>query len=428
MNVCVVGTGYVGLVTGACLADVGHQVTCVDTDRTKISGLLKREMPIYEPGLDDVVSRNAEVGRLRFSTDLPGAAADADVVMIAVGTPSRADGSADVSAVMQVAADVGRSLDRYKVIVTKSTAPVGTGEEVRKTIAQAASDRDFDIAANPEFLREGSAVSDFMSPDRIVVGVSSGRAAKVMTELYEPIDAPRVLTDVRSAELIKYASNAFLATKISFANALSNLCEKVGADVEDVTVGIGLDKRIGSQFLKVGPGFGGSCFPKDLRALIKTAEERGYDFRLLKEVTRINEEQRKLVVRKAEKLTGGLSGKAIGALGLAFKANTDDTRESPAADVIKMFLDGGARVKVFDPAAMDNARAILKRVEFRGDAYEVAEGSDLLAILTEWEEFTNLDFARIKKAMRNPVILDARNCLDPAKLAPLGFTYEGIGR
>lgn len=429
MKVGVIGVGYVGLVTGTCLAKIGHRVWCADIDAKKIGLLNEGHLPIYEPGLDELVSDCREAVSIEFGTDIDETVKRSDVLFICVGTPSDMDGSADLSYVKDVAAQIGAAMDRYKVVVNKSTVPVGSTVMVERIIEENLEvPREFDVVSNPEFLREGSAIEDFFNPDRIVIGSTSQKAIGLMTELYQPIKAPLVITDPASAELIKYASNAFLATKVSFVNAISNVCDCVGADIKEVALGMGYDKRIGFDFLKAGPGWGGSCFPKDTRALIKIAEDAGYDFELLKGVSNVNEEQRKRIVHKLDELMGGMSGKRIAALGLAFKPNTDDIRESPAIDIIRMVTQKGARAAVFDPVALDNAKAILADVDFCDDPYEAVKGADGLIILTEWDEFKWLDWVRIRADMLSPVIFDARNCIDPQGIRQLGFIYKGVGR
>lgn len=429
MDVAVVGVGYVGLVTGAGLARVGHKVVCVDVDEGKISNLNKGLISIFEPGLDELVRAGLGEGSLTFSTDLNEAVEASDIIFICVGTPSDENGAADLSFVKEVAKGIARAIDRYKIIVNKSTVPVGTTRLVERIIEEnMPHPHEFDVISNPEFLREGSAVEDFLNPDRIVIGTSSQRAIGLMTELYRPIKAPLAITDPASAEMIKYASNAFLATKVSFINAISNICDAVGADVKEVALGMGYDRRIGFEFLKAGPGWGGSCFGKDCRALIKIAEGNGYDFELLKGVIEVNEAQRELIVSKVKKLLGDLKGKRIGALGLSFKPNTDDLRDSPAISILRKLRSKGASIKAYDPAAMENAKDVLGDIEYVSDAYQTAEGSDILILLTEWDEFKWLDFQKIKSLLRKPVVLDARNCLDHSALRKMGFTYEGVGR
>ncbi len=432
-NVCVIGSGYVGLVTGACLAHIGHRVVCVDADRSKIKALLARKLPFYEPGLDKVVQQAIRQGRLRFSGSiregmhLKGRAAE--VVFICVGTPPRNDGSADLSFVEAVAEEIAQSLTDYTLIVEKSTVPVETGDWVKRTIERFNKRKvPFDVASNPEFLSEGRAVEDFLNPDRIVIGVSSKRAELKLRELYAPIKAPFVVTDIHSAELIKHASNSFLATKISFINAVANVCEKVGADVSEVARGMGLDRRIGPLFLKAGLGFGGSCFPKDLEAFRWISEKKGYDFKLLRQVQDINDAQRHWVLRKVEEELWNLEGKSVGVLGLAFKPDTDDLRCAPSIDIIRALRERRVKVAAYDPVAMPKAKGLLDGVRFARDAYDAAKGQDALVLVTEWPEFKELDFERVRGLMRHPILLDGRNALDAAKMRDLGFSYRSVGR
>ncbi len=430
MKITIIGTGYVGLVTGTCFAELGNEVICADNDEKKIETLNAGGVPIYEPGLEELIRKNREKGRLNFTAELEGAVRASDIIFICVGTPPKEDGSADLTAMEKVSRIIAGCVDSYKLIVEKSTVPVATGEWVRMTIdtfKMKAS--DFDIASNPEFLREGTAIDDFMNPDRVVIGVESKKAEELLRELYEPLDTRIVVTNIRGAEIIKHASNSFLATKISFINALSNICEKVGTDVNAVAEGIGLDSRINMNFLKAGIGFGGSCFPKDLKAFIYIAEKLGYPFGLLREVQRINEMQKEIVIRKIESMLWNLPDKVIGVWGLAFKPNTDDIRSAPAMDIIRKLLDEGVRIKVFDPAAMDRARAELgDRVIYCRDIYEAAESSDCVVLMTEWNEFKEIEWDRIKEIMRQPVVMDGRNIYDPAKLKNMGFRYAGMGR
>ena len=429
MNIAVIGSGYVGLVTGACFADLGNRVICVDNDEEKIRLLKKGMMPIYEPGLEELVKRNVKEKRLSFTTGIEEGVRRAKVIFIAVGTPPKKGGEADLSSVEAVSKEIAKNMKSYKVIVEKSTVPVETGEWVKHTIKVNNRKKvPFDVVSNPEFLREGSAIHDFMNPDRIVLGVESKRAEKIMTELYKPLKGPIIITDIKSAEIIKHASNAFLATKISFINAVANLCERTGADVLQVAEGMGYDKRIGRTFLNAGIGFGGFCFPKDLAAFRHISHKLGYDFDLLKEVERINKAQKMLMVEKIEKTLWNLNHKTIGILGLSFKPNTDDLRYAPSLDIIKALQREGARIKAFDPAAMVKAVKIFKKVQFCRDAYEVAKGSDCLVILTEWNEFKELDLKKIKRLLKTPVIIDGRNIYDPEKMRRLGFKYQGVGR
>ncbi len=432
MHICVVGVGYVGLVTAACFAEFGIDVTCVDIDAAKIGMLQAGEVPIFEPGLQELVQKNLREGRLRFTTDLTGGMAHALVIFLAVGTPPQEDGCADLRFVEAVAREIAEAMDGYKVIVTKSTVPVGTGAKIRQIVETHQRGRiRFDVVSNPEFLREGSAIEDFMRPNRVVIGASSDQAIAIMQNLYRPlylIETPFIITDVETAEMVKYASNAFLATKISFINEIANLCEEVGVDVHAVAKGMGLDSRIGPKFLHPGPGFGGSCFPKDSMALIQMGAAHGVSLEILGAVMRVNHAQRARMLAKIERLVGGLQGKTIGMLGLAFKPNTDDIREAPALDMIHGLLARGARVKAFDPAAMDQVARILPEVELCKDAYAAAEGADALVLVTEWNQFRNLDMERIREALRSPVLLDCRNVYDPAPMAEMGFVYEGVGR
>lgn len=429
MKIIVVGTGYVGLVTGTCLADAGHDITCVDIDETKIERLQNGEIPIFEPGLDQLVKHNTEAGRLVFTTDLASGMADAEAIFIAVGTPSGKDGRANLEYVYAVAKNIGEHLDHYVVVVDKSTVPVGTAHEVKKIIAEQ-YDGEFDVASCPEFLREGSAVDDFYAPDRIVIGVDSEKAGGVMLDIFKPIKGQKVVTSVESAELIKYASNAFLATKISFINEIAQICERTGADIEEVAYGIGLDNRIGSKFLKAGIGWGGSCFPKDVIALDQMAGDSGYDFRLLKGVIEVNQNQRVHFIDKIRAHFGGdLSGKRLGILGLAFKNNTDDIRESAAIDIIQQLVAAGAKVIAFDYEATDNAKQVLgEAIEYASDPMEVTQGADALLVVTEWKQFKELDWSQVKQNLTTPVIFDGRNLLKPANMEELGFTYFSVGR
>ena len=432
MNICVVGVGYVGLVTAACFSEFGIDVTCVDCDASKIKRLQTGEVPIYEPGLEELVKKNLREGRLRFTTNLKEGVEHALVVFLAVGTPPQGDGSADLRFVDAVAREVAETMDGYKVVVTKSTVPVGTGERVAEIIrAHQRSPVAFDVVSNPEFLREGSAIEDFMRPNRVVIGAASDQAVAIMKDLYRPlylIETPFLITDVETAELVKYASNAFLATKISFINEVAQLCESVGVDVNVVAKGMGLDSRIGGKFLHAGAGFGGSCFPKDSLALIQMGAARGVRLELLESVVRVNRGQRTRLLDKIARLAGGLYGKTIGVLGLAFKPNTDDLREAPAIELIESLLAAGATVKAFDPAGMDQAAKLYPAVEMCKDAYAVADRSDALVLMTEWNQFRNLDLERVRESLKQPVFIDGRNVYDPARMAALGFAYEGVGR
>ncbi|MBI4335539.1 MAG: UDP-glucose/GDP-mannose dehydrogenase family protein [Candidatus Omnitrophica bacterium] len=429
MNICVIGSGYVGLVTGACLADLGNNVICVDIDKQKIDKLKKGVSPIYEPGLEELIRRSQRQNRLFFTTELNEGVRRSTIIFIAVGTPPRESGDADLTYVENVARQIAQRATSYKLIVEKSTVPVETGEWVKHTIKiNNRHKADFDVASNPEFLREGSAIEDFMKPDRIVIGVESKRARDLLIGLYAPLKAPIVITDIKSAEIIKHASNSFLATKISFINAISNICEKTGADIKKVSEGMGLDKRIGRSFLNAGVGFGGFCFPKDLAAFIRISEKMGYDFCLLKEVEKINEYQKRLLIKKVEENLWIVKGKTIGVLGISFKPDTDDIRLAPSIDIIQMLLSEGAHIKAFDPQAMARAKKVLKDVRFCENPYEAARASDCLIIVTEWNEFKELDFKRIKKLLKQPLIIDGRNMYEPETMKKMGFRYVCMGR
>jgi len=430
MNICVIGTGYVGLVTGVVFADLGNDVICVDKIAAKVDGLNKGIMPIYEPGLEEMVARNVADGRLTFTTDVEASVSKAEIVFIAVGTPPKEDGSTNLSYVEDAAKLIARSLNSYKVIVNKSTVPVGTGNFVREVIeTNKRRAIDFDVVSNPEFLREGSAISDTLYPDRIVIGAPNRIVAMRLLELYAPLERPMIITDVASAEMIKYASNAFLATKISFANAIANICEEAGADVAQVVKGMGLDGRIGQAFLNAGIGYGGSCFPKDTRSLLHTAQSYGYEFPLLDATIATNDEQPKRFIRKIHKVLGDdLSGKTIGVLGLAFKPNTDDMREAKSIDIINDLLSSGAQVRAYDPIAIENTREILPEITYCGNAYEVAAGAHALIVVTEWNEFKLLNLERVRGIMAAPVVFDGRNIYDPERMAQMGFSYYGVGR
>jgi len=432
MNIAVVGTGYVGLVTGACFAEFGVNVMGVDKDEAKIAMLRKGRVPFFEPGLEELVGRNMREGRLSFTSDVKAAVEKSLVVIIAVGTPQGADGAADLSFVREVALSVARHMNGYKVVVTKSTVPMGTGAMIRTLIAgNQAHPAPFSVASNPEFLREGAAIEDFMRPNRIVIGAEDPQAIAILKDLYNPlylIETPFVVTDVVSAEMIKYASNAFLATKISFINEMALLCEAVGADVHEVARGMGLDNRIGRKFLHPGPGYGGSCFPKDTLAVLRMAKEKGLPGRLVGAVIEVNDEQIPRMVEKIARAAGGLKGKKLCLLGLAFKPNTSDTRESPAIRIIREIVAAGARVRAYDPAAMDEARQALPGIEYAEDAYDAARGCDALVIATEWNQFRNLDWDRMKAALKAPVVVDLRNVYDPRHMRALGFRYTAVGR
>ncbi|KAB0269754.1 UDP-glucose dehydrogenase family protein [Microvirga brassicacearum] len=433
MRVAMIGAGYVGLVSGACFADFGHDVCCVDKDPAKIEALNRGEIPIFEPGLSDLVAKNVRENRLSFTTSLPEAVARAEAVFIAVGTPSRrGDGHADLTFVHQAARDIAAALNGYTVIVTKSTVPVGTGDEVERIIREARPEAEFAVVSNPEFLREGAAIADFKRPDRIVIGTEDDRAANVMTEVYRPLylnQSPLLVTSRRTAELTKYAANAFLATKITFINEIADLCEQVGANVQDVARGIGLDNRIGSKFLHAGPGYGGSCFPKDTLALIKTAQDHEAPTRIIETVAAVNVQRKRAMGRKVIAACGGsVRGKTIAVLGLTFKPNTDDMRDAPSLDVITTLQDAGAIVRAYDPEGMTAAKALMPDVEYAGDAYHCATGADALVIVTEWDAFRALDLGRLHKTLAQPIVVDLRNIYRPEDMRRRGFTYVSIGR
>jgi UDPglucose 6-dehydrogenase len=432
VNICVIGTGYVGLVTGSCFAEFGLNVTCVDNDEQKIALLQKGTSPIFEPGLEEMVKRNLREGRLFFTTEIDKAVEKSLVIFIAVGTPPKKDGSVDMTYIDEVARKIGENLNGYKVIATKSTVPVGTGERIRKVVQQYERENiNFDIVSNPEFLREGAAIEDFMRPNRVVIGAASEQAMAIMKDLYSPlylIEAPFVITNIETAEMIKYASNAFLATKVSFINEIANICEKVGADVNVVAKGMGLDQRIGSKFLHAGPGYGGSCFPKDTLGIAKIAEKYGYRFEIVRSVMKVNEKQKERMVAKVKEALGNLKGKTIAVLGLSFKPNTDDMREAPSLKIISSLQREGAKIRAYDPKAMEVARKIFKKIEYGKDPYDVAKGSDALLIITEWNQFRNLDLKRLQKMMKSPVFLDFRNIYEPAKMREMGFKYFAVGR
>jgi len=430
MNIAVAGTGYVGLVTGAVFADLGNDVVGVDKDLAKVEMLRAGQMPIYEPGLEEMVHRNVADGRLSFTTELEPAVRRADIVFIAVGTPPKLTGEADLSAVEEVAFGIARSLDRYKVIVNKSTVPVGTGDLVRDIIMRnRRRSIDFDVVSNPEFLREGSAIEDTLRPDRIVIGAPNQQVAMTLLELYAPLERPMIITDVHSAEMIKYASNSFLAMKISFINAIANICELAGADVTQVAKGMGLDPRIGPAFLQPGLGYGGSCFPKDTDSLVQSAAGLGYDFRMLRAVVEVNRERAQRFVALIRKVLDPLEDRVIALLGLAFKAKTDDMREARSIEVIQGLLDAGARLRAYDPAAMANAKTILPAaVEYCPSSYDAVAGADAVAIVTEWNEFKLLNLERLRGVMRRPLLFDGRNIYEPDRMRRLGFEYHSIGR
>lgn len=428
-----IGTGYVGLVSGACFADFGHQVVCVDKDDGKIAALERGEIPIFEPDLDRLVETNVKAGRLSFTTELKGPVGEADAVFIAVGTPSRrGDGHADLSYVHAAAREIAEALQDFTVVITKSTVPVGTGDDVERIMRETNPNADVVVASNPEFLREGAAIRDFKHPDRIVVGTDDERARKVIAEIYRPLylnQAPIMYTGRRTAELIKYAANAFLATKVTFINEIADLAERTGADVQEVARGIGLDNRIGSKFLHAGPGFGGSCFPKDTRALVKTAQDHDLSLRIVEAVLAVNETRKRAMARKVAAALGGtLRGRTIAVLGLAFKPNTDDMREAPSIPLITALLDQGARVRAYDPESMQQARAELPDITYSDDAYACAKGADALVIVTEWEQFRALDLPRLKAELAQPVVIDLRNIYRPDEMVAHGFIYDSIGR
>jgi UDPglucose 6-dehydrogenase len=433
LRVAIIGAGYVGLVSGACFADFGHVVSCVDKDPDKIAALRQGKMPIFEPGLSDLVAKNVRAGRLSFSGDFRDAVREADAVFIAVGTPSRrGDGFADLSFVHQAAREIAAVLDGYTVIVMKSTVPVGTGDEVERIIRETAPRAQFAVVSNPEFLREGAAIADFKRPDRIVIGAEEERTKTVMTELYRPLylnHAPILFTSRRTAELTKYAANAFLAMKVTFINEIADLCEKVGANVQEVARGIGLDNRIGSKFLHAGPGYGGSCFPKDTLALIKTAQDYDAPIRIVETVAAVNDQRKRAMARKIiHACDGSVRGKTIAILGLTFKPNTDDMREAPSLSIIAGLIDGGASVRAYDPEGMEQARHVLDGIEYAEDPYACAEGADALVIVTEWDAFRALDLERIRDALKQPVLVDLRNIYRADDLAEHGFTYVSVGR
>ncbi|MGB7209526.1 MAG: UDP-glucose/GDP-mannose dehydrogenase family protein [Pyrinomonadaceae bacterium] len=432
MHIAVIGTGYVGLVTGACFAEFGVDVTCVDVDKIKIDKLHHGVIPIYEPGLDQIVEKNVKAGRLHFTTDIKSAVQQALVVFLAVGTPPQPDGTPDMSFYRQAAKDIAEAMNGYKVLVTKSTVPVGTGKWLRQFVSEnLATDTKFGVASNPEFLREGAAIQDFMRPDRVVIGSNEPDAIDVMKDLYRPlylIETPVVITSLEAAELIKYAANAFLATKITFINEVANLCDAIGCDVHDVARGMGMDNRIGRKFLHPGPGYGGSCFPKDTRALTTVADQFGVETRIVDAVIEANERQRDAMIPKIEGLVGGIAGKRIGVLGLSFKPETDDMRESPAIDIIKSIIRLGGSVKAFDPVAMEEAKHYIDGIEYATDEYDAIDGADALVIITEWNQFRALDMEKVKELLKSPKIADLRNIYEPADMRELGFEYVGVGR
>ncbi len=431
MKISIIGTGYVGLVSGACFAELGNTVICADNDPKKVARLKKGKIPIFEPGLEELVKKNTRKKRLSFTSSVKDAVIKSDIIFIAVGTPSLENGEADLTGIEHVARTIAQHMSSYKLIVEKSTVPVETGEWVKRTIATNVKRHyEFDVASNPEFLREGSAVSDFMNPDRVVIGVESKKARELLTTLYRPLKAPIVVTDIKSAELIKHASNSFLATKISFINAVSRVCDRVGADINEVAYGMGLDKRIGPQFLDAGIGYGGSCFPKDIDAFITITDKIGYSFELLKAVREINQQQKHFFLSKVKENLWIIKDKTVGILGLSFKPNTDDIRSAPAIDFIRFLLKEGASVKVYDPSAMEKSKEFFspKQISYCRNAYDVAKGSDCLLLVTEWDEFKELDFKKIRRLLKRPLIIDGRNVYDASKMKALGFTYVCIGR
>ncbi|MCK8816273.1 UDP-glucose/GDP-mannose dehydrogenase family protein [Natroniella sulfidigena] len=430
MKLTVVGTGYVGLVSGACFADLGNQVICVDIDEAKIEGLKNGVMPIYEPGLKEIVERNHEQGNLKFTTSIEQGVQESDIIFIAVGTPSAEDGGADLSAVEAVAQKIATNLNDDKIVINKSTVPVGTGDWVEEYIAKhKTTEHDFTVVSCPEFLREGSAVSDTMEPDRIVIGSNDQQAAETLDQLHQDFGAPIIHTDRYSAEVIKYAANAFLATKISFINEIANICELTGANVEEVARGIGTDHRISDKFLRAGVGFGGACFPKDTKAIVKTAQEYGYDFKVVNSVVEVNKLQKKSLVTKLKQILPDLAGRTIALLGLAFKPNTDDMREAPSRTVVKQLLEAGAEVKAYDPIAMEEAQEIFgDDIEYATDAYDALKDSDAALLVTEWNEFQELDLLRVKNLLQQPILIDGRNCYQPAEMKEEGFIYHSVGR
>lgn len=432
MHIAVIGTGYVGLVTGACFAEFGVEVTCVDVDKEKIDKLNQGIIPIYEPGLDQIVEKNSKAGRLHFTTDIKSAVEQALVIFLAVGTPPKEDGSPDMSFYQSAAKDIAEAMNGYKVLVTKSTVPVGTGKWLREFVAEHQKNKtNFGVASNPEFLREGAAIDDFMRPDRVVVGSNEPDAIAIMRDLYRPlylIETPIVITSLEAAELIKYAANAFLATKITFINEIANLCDAIGCDVHDVAKGMGMDNRIGRKFLHPGPGYGGSCFPKDTRAFTKVGDKYNVETSVVDAVIKANEFQRQAMIPKIEKLVGDLKGKQIGVLGLSFKPETDDMRESPATDIIKEMQSRGAKVRAFDPVAMEEAKHSLADIEYASDEYDAIKDADALVIVTEWNQFRALDMEKVKQLLKSPKIADLRNIYEPKDMRELGFEYVGVGR
>lgn len=429
MKIAMIGSGYVGLTTGTCFAELGHKVICVDNNAEKIELLNSGKIPIFEPGLEKLVKKNTQKKSLSFTTDISFAVKESEVVFIAVGTPPKENGEADLSFVENVSKEIANAITKYTVVVEKSTVPVETGEKVAKTIENAGIKKElFDIVSNPEFLREGNAIEDFMKPDRIVIGVNSNKAKEIMQKLYAPINSPIIFTSIKSAEIIKHASNSFLATKISFINSVSRICELSGANIDEVSAGMGLDKRIGKSFLNAGIGYGGFCFPKDADAFIKISEKLGYDFKILKEAQNVNSNQKTHFIKKIHESLSGVFGKKIGVWGLAFKPNTDDMRFAPSIDILSELKKYGAKLYAFDPQAQNNAKKILPGINFCTDLFEAAKGADALLILTEWDEFKKTDLKKLKSVLKNPVIIDGRNIFDPKKMAENGFNYVSIGR
>ncbi|MFH1127795.1 MAG: UDP-glucose/GDP-mannose dehydrogenase family protein [Candidatus Omnitrophota bacterium] len=429
MYISIIGSGYVGLVTGACFAELGNKVICADNDLKKISRLKKGIIPIYEPGLEELIKINLKKKRLKFTSNINEAVRATDIIFLAVGTPSLENGEADLTGIENVAKSIAVNMNGYKLVVEKSTVPVETGKWVKHTIETYIKKKiKFDVASNPEFLKEGQAINDFMHPDRVVIGVESKKAAGLLLELYRPLNAPIVVTDIKSAELIKHASNSFLAAKISFINVISRICDKVGADVVEVALGMGLDKRIGKSFLNAGIGYGGSCFPKDLDAFITISEKLGVNFDLLRAVKAANQEQKDFFLEKIKNKLWIIKDKTIGILGLSFKPDTDDIRNAPSLDIIRVLKSEGAKLKVYDPSSMPKAKEILSEIKFCRDSYEVCRDSDCLLIVTEWDEFKELDFSKVKKLLKRPLIIDGRNIYDPSAMKKKGFIYEGIGR
>jgi len=429
-KICIIGTGYVGLVSGACFAEIGHRVICIDNNKGKIKNLQKGICPIYEPGLDKLIIKNQKEGRLFFAMDIKDAVENSDIIFIAVHTPTKTNGQTDLSYVGSVSKEVAKAMNKYKVIISKSTMPVNTGQKIKEIIAKNCKKGvDFSVASNPEFLREGSAIKDFLEPDRIVIGIEDKKSEKIIRALYRPIKSPIIFTNIESAEIIKHACNAYLATKISFINAIANICEKNGANIQEVAMVMGLDKRIGNYFLKAGIGFGGSCLPKDLSAFIYVAKKSGYDFSLLLEVEKINQKQKENFLKKIKKNISGIKNKKLGILGLSFKPDTDDMRFAPSVYIINKLLAEGAIIKAFDPVAEENAKNIFKdKIAYCSNIFETAKNCDALIILTEWEEFKNMDLKKIKSLLKNPIIIDGRNIFNPEKMRKLGFKYISIGR